>query len=173
MKIETFHEALLKEENNLRNYAYSLTWDRKEAEDLLQDTFLRAMIKQNTLQHTKSLKSWLFTVMRNIFINKYRSKVRRGEMLIDEMTAHPGRNTAADMSTLDPILKREIYEKILSLPNELKEPFLLLTDGFKYKEIADKLNLSIGTIKSRIYEARKILIKKLKADENPANPHAL
>ncbi len=162
---KTFQQSLLKEENNLRNFAYSLTWDKNDAEDLLQETFLRAMLKRDT--YSNKFKSWIFTVMRHIFYNNIRDKKVHAEDLEDETQDNTAINTTPGYTnTLDRIFKKDICNKIMALSDEKREAFLLLAEGYKYEEIAEKLNIPLSLVKSRIHETRKILIKQLETDEH-------
>lgn len=168
---KSFKAALLKEENNLRRFAYSLTWNTEAAEDLLQDTFLRAMLKRETFSYGRNFKSWIFTVMRHIFYNNYRDKKRHGEELMDEMA--PGapamRCKTSETNTIDALFKKELCTKIMALSDEKREPFLLLAEGYKYEEIAEKLHLQMTTVKSRIHAARQELIRQIKSDDRYLN----
>jgi len=142
-------------------FAYSLTNDQEEAKDLFQDTMLRALANRDKYQFGTNLKAWLYTVMRNIFINSYRRKKKlRGiekqqqhaEWLNDQSIGNVGWNR---------LRLKEINEALNRLPESLRLSFELYYTGYKYQEIAVLLQEPLGTVKSRIHFARKTLISQL------------
>jgi RNA polymerase sigma-70 factor (ECF subfamily) len=159
-----FNHKLISLEDNLERFAMSLTADREEAKDLLQETYFRALSYREKFVHFTNLKAWAFTIMKNTFINNYR-KAQRENTTIDNtkdlyylnQVQESGINSPEANYTID-----EINKKIEELEDEFKIPFKMHNEGFKYKEIAEILNLKIGTVKSRIFFTRKKLMEKLK-----------
>jgi len=149
-------------QENLKNFAQSLTLNSDDAKDLLQDTILKAFrYKEKYADHT-NLKAWMFTIMKNTFINNYRKK-KRANTVLDQTADYYHLNTAGPNSletTESSMNVQIIHERINELDDEYKIPFMKHFEGFKYKEIAEELNIPIGTVKSRIFAARK----KLSAD---------
>jgi RNA polymerase sigma factor (sigma-70 family) len=147
----------------LKSFALSLTQNREDAKDLFQETVLKAIKYKDKFVDSTNLKAWLYTIMRNTFINEYRrNKISKTMMdsspnsyLLNSM-AQP--TIAAEME----VNVQEINKSIAALEDEYRVPFQLFVDGFKYKEIADEMNLPIGTVKSRIFIARQKLMAELK-----------
>ena len=124
MKTATFAQNLLSMQTELLHFAYKLTADREEANDLLQETSLKALDNEEKYVAETNFKGWIYTIMRNIFM--------------------------------------EMRRIVNALPKEYRVPFAMYVSGFKYREIADKLNLPLGTVKSRIYFTRQRLQEDLK-----------
>lgn len=157
-----FNEALMDIENNLKSFALSFTRNIEDAKDLTQETFLKAIKYKNYYTPQTNFKAWVFTIMRNIFINQYRRKVKSGTIFDNSKEMYLLTNSAGpEEGAVSQIATKDIEEKIAGLSEEYKLPFEMHYKGFKYKEIADKLGIPIGTVKSRIYIARKKLIDLL------------
>lgn len=154
-----FNQMLLTNAEFLRPFAITLTRDNETAKDLYQETLFRALANREKYNVGTNIKAWLYTIMRNIFINNYRKKARQNTVLDhtpNEFLLDYNQTTASNGA--EAILQlKEIQESIYQLPDIFKKPFLLYFDGFKYHEIADMLNEPLGTIKSRIHFARKLL----------------
>jgi RNA polymerase sigma-70 factor (ECF subfamily) len=143
----------------LRPFAVTLTRDNETAKDLFQETLFRALANKEKYNVGTNIKAWLYTIMRNVFINDYRRKARQNtvfdntpnDFLLDY------NQTTASNSAEKTLQLKEIQTLIHNLPDIFKKPFLLYFDGFKYHEIADMLKEPLGTIKSRIHFARKLL----------------
>ncbi len=164
MNANVFQEELLNAQDELKRFAMKLTADKEEANDLLQETSLRALDNADKYLPETNFKGWMYTIMRNIFINHYR-KVVRDQTLVDHTDNLFLLNTFQDSgvdSTEDAYDLREIHRVVNSLPKEYKIPFAMHVSGFKYREIAAKLNLPIGTVKSRIFFTRQRLQGQLK-----------
>ena len=154
-----FQQRLLQLQDNLLNFAYMLTCDREEAQDLLQDTTLKALDNSEKYIDNINFKGWIFTIMKNIFINNYR-RVVRSQTMIDqtEDLYHLNLPQESGFDTPEGTLSiKEISKAISSFPDEYKIPFSMHVAGFKYQEIADKMDLPLGTAKSRIFFARQRL----------------
>ena len=143
----------------LQGFAYNLTKNREEAKDLYQETAFRALSNRDKFIPGTNLKAWLLTIMKNIFINNYRKKVKANTIIDsteNQFLINSGSN-AVNNSAESQILIDEITEMIGNLDDSLKVPFEMHRVGYKYQEIADKLKLPLGTVKSRIFFARKEL----------------
>lgn len=164
MTTHEFNSSIIGLKGNLQKYAMSLTLDRDNALDLMQDTFLKAIQNQDKFIDETNLKAWIFTIMKNTFINNYRRKMRENTM-IDGTQELYYINLPSDKGSISPesnYAEREIIKAVESLESEYREPFKLHVEGFKYEEISDKLNLKLGTVKSRIFFARQKLMSTLK-----------
>jgi RNA polymerase sigma-70 factor (ECF subfamily) len=143
----------------LHAFAYKLTGDFTDAQDLYQDTAFKVLKNADKFKPGTNFKAWSSTIMRNIFINDYRKKKRRG--VITDSTDNNYYINSGDQTVVNggerSLRYEEIVELIDDLPQNLKEPFLMSYNGFKYDEIAEKLDAPLGTIKSRIFFARKSL----------------
>lgn len=166
MKNKRFEEQLVESQGVLENFAFSLTHNQEEAKDLVQETFLKAILHQKAYQKDTNLRAWLFTIMKNSFINNYR-KNKRIQSVITKEDSTPWVNNIpsnviyqADHNTQ----YSQILTLINTLPEEQRIPFKMMTQGFKYCEIAKKFNIPIGTVKSRIFLARKKLSNQLGKD---------
>ena len=151
--------------NNMERFALSLTLNREDANDLLQETYLRALSGMDYVVEFTNLKAWAFTIMRNIFINNYRKSVRERQAFgnAEELLLVNSRLNEPGLITPDSELAyKEINSDIDSLIDKFKVPFRMHVEGYKYQEIADNLNLKIGTVKSRIFFARKKLMESLR-----------
>jgi RNA polymerase sigma-70 factor (ECF subfamily) len=149
----------------LQGFAYNLTKNREEAKDLYQETAFRALSNRDKFTPGTNLKAWLLTIMKNIFINNYRKKVKSNTIIDstdNQFLINSGRNTIENDAESQ-ILIDEITEMISNLDDSLKVPFEMHRLGYKYQEIADKLRLPLGTVKSRIFFARKELKQKIEA----------
>lgn len=159
MTSSTFQTNLMNLQANLLNFAFMLTSNRDDAYDLLQDTTLKALDNEDKYAEGTNFKGWAFTIMRNIFINNYRRGVRAAT-IVDTTDNLYHLNLSQDSgidSPEDSYSVTEITAAINELPDESREPFSMHVAGYKYEEIAEKLDLPIGTVKSRIYYARKRL----------------
>ncbi len=164
MTATEFNKQLLTHQNVLKYFALKLTTDINDAEDLLQETFLKALKYKDKFQEQTNLKSWLYTIMKNTFINNYRRNVRKRNI----MTSSDDKDyliPAPDYSEISPeshYNHKEISKTVDQLSDDCRIPFMMHNEGYKYKEIADELELPIGTVKSRIFLARQKLTKALK-----------
>ena len=163
-KNEKIESQLLALQGNMRNFAYSLTLNRDDAEDLLQDTTLKVLDNQEKFTENVNFKGWVLTIMKNIFINNYR-KIVRNQTIIDKTEDFHLLNLPQNSGFDSPegsYAIGEISNSIDAFPDEYRIPFSMHIQGFKYEEIAQTMNLPIGTVKSRIFLARKKLQEQLK-----------
>lgn len=155
----TFQGKLLSLQSNLLNFAYMLTSNYDDAYDLLQDTTLKALDNEDKYVDNVNFKGWVFTIMRNIFINNYR-KVVRSSTVVDKTEDLYHINLPQDSGFQTPEGSFAAMEKtkaINSFSDEYRVPFSMHVAGYKYNEIAEKMNLPLGTVKSRIFFARQKL----------------
>ncbi|MBE6310420.1 MAG: RNA polymerase sigma factor [Bacteroidales bacterium] len=160
----TIQKQLIDLQDNMFNFAYILTSNREEARDLLQDTTLKVLDNQDKFSEDTNFKGWVFTIMRNIFINNYRRLVRN-QTIVDqtEDLYHLNLPQESGFSTPEGAFNvKEITKVINSFADEYRIPFTMHVAGYKYNEIAEKMNLPLGTVKSRIYFARQKLQAMLK-----------
>lgn len=157
-----FNEALIGMEGNLQSFALNFTRNSEDAKDLTQETMLKAITYRNYYTPQTNFRAWVFTIMRNIFINQYRRKVKSGTIFDNSKDLYLLNNASdSNNSTLNILSEKEVNKQINKLDQEYKEPFEMHFQGFKYKEIADQLSIPIGTVKSRIFIARKKLMDLL------------
>ena len=158
-----FNTMLLNNAGFLKPFAVNLTRDIEAADDLYQETLYKALANKEKYNVGTNIKAWLFTIMRNIFINDYRRKARQKTILdstSNDYLINLKQATVSNVAESDMRIK-EIKKAIQQLPEIFKTPFLLYFDGYKYNEIADVLNEPLGTIKSRIHFARKLLKEQI------------
>jgi len=158
-----FNYQLTSLSSNLERFAMSLTSNLEDAKDLLQETFAKAIAYRDKFEDNTNLKAWTFTIMKNTFINNYRRNVKANTTFdhTDDLY-YLNLNTESASETPDSQYSvKEIQKSINELSDEFRLPFIMHTQGYKYKEIADKLDLKIGTVKSRIFFTRKKLMEKL------------
>ena len=164
MTVIEFNHQLLHLETKLGYFAKSLTLDSDSAKDLLQETMLKAIYNRDKFQGDKNLKAWVFTIMKNTFINNYRRTVR-SSTIIDStdnlyyLNMNSGSSHESPESQYNTL---EILKAIKELPDDYRIPFEMHTRGYKYKEIAEHLSQPLGSIKSKIFFARRRLMEKLK-----------
>ncbi len=143
----------------LRSFSYNLTKNDEDAKDLYQETAFRAMTNRDKFRPGTNFKAWCYTIMKNIFINNYRKKIKRNTILDstdNDFYINSGSNSVSNQAGSN-IMMKELNRMVESLDVSIKDPFVMHFEGFKYQEIADKLNLPLGTVKSRIFFARKAL----------------
>lgn len=162
MKTDQFNTDLLALQESLNRFAYSLTSNESDAKDLVQETFLKALVYKEQYEDNTNLRAWAFAIMRNTFINNYRRNVKHATTF-DSSDNQFLINSRPDQLTPESSYSAsEINSKIDSLDPEFRIPFKMHTSGYKYKEIAESLNLKIGTVKSRIFFSRQKLMEGLK-----------
>ncbi len=158
-----FKKVVQKEGSSLRHYAYQLTRNVEDTNDLVQDTMLKALMYQDKFADGTNLKGWLYTIMKNTFINNYRRMVKRNTFIDQtdndfylDSFANAVRNNGEDR-----FIMKDMERAIENLPQNLKKPFTMNFKGFKYHEISEILRIPIGTVKTRIFVARRILREQL------------
>jgi RNA polymerase sigma factor (sigma-70 family) len=158
-----FNNVVINNAEYLKPFAVTLTRDQETAKDLLQETMYRALANKEKYNVGTNIKAWLYTIMRNIFINDYRRKAKQStvldngvnDFLLDSNQHAIGNKAESNLQT------KEIQQAVYNLPDIFRNPFMLYFEGYKYNEIADMLSEPLGTIKSRIHFARKLLKEQL------------
>src|SRR4030042_3377618 len=163
-----FNYQLTNLSDSLERFAYSLTTNREDARDLLQETFVKAISYRDKYADDTNLKAWTFTIMKNTFINNYRRTVKANTTFdhTDDLYYLNMRREPSVEGPESTLSAKEIESHIEQLDDEFKVPFKMHLQGYKYKEIADNLGLKIGTVKSRIFFTRKKLMDSLGVDYN-------
>jgi RNA polymerase sigma-70 factor (ECF subfamily) len=158
-----FDQMLINNADFLKPFAFSLTRDNESAKDLTQETLYRARANKEKYHVGTNVKAWMYTIMRNIFINNYRRKSRQNTIFDntanDFLLDH--NQTAVSNAALGGLEMKDIQEAIQKLPDIFRNPFLLYYEGYKYNEISAYLQEPLGTIKSRIHFARKLLKEEI------------
>lgn len=155
---------LISIQSNLLNFAYMLTSNRDDAYDLVQDTSLKVLSCSGMYVDNTNFKGWAFTIMRNIFINNYHKTVRSANVIDrnEELYRLDLPQESGAETPEGTVSAREITDAINVFPDEYRIPFSLMVVGYKYSEIAEKLDIPIGTVKSRIFFVRRRLQDTLK-----------
>lgn len=148
----------------LNAFAYNLTQNTDDAKDLYQETAFRAMANRDKFTPDTNFKAWAFTIMKNIFINNYRKKVKANTIMdstdnLFYLNSGDRQETNGGEAT---ILIKELRELIDKLDETIRAPFMMHYQGYKYQEIADHFKLPLGTIKSRIFFARRELKEQIR-----------
>jgi RNA polymerase sigma factor (sigma-70 family) len=156
-----FKNMVSTEAQPLRAYAMKLTQDHEDADDLVQDTMLKAFVNEEKFAEGTNLKGWLYTIMKNIFINKYR-RAMKSNIFNDSTDNQYFLNSKTSRNDAEGNLAmRDIQNALSDLSDNLRTPFMMSYTGYKYEEIATRLQIPLGTVKVRIHNARKELMKKL------------
>lgn len=147
----------------LHSFALNLTKNSEDAKDLYQETTYRALVNKDKFAPDTNLKAWLFTIMKNIFINNYRKRMKANTIMDATNNLYFINSASAEINQGETnIFLQELNYMIDNLDESLRIPFIMHYEGFKYQEIAEELDLPLGTIKSRIFFARKELKKLIK-----------
>lgn len=167
---EDFEREAVPHMDALYNFALKMTGDSDEADDLVQETYLKAFRFFDKFEKGTNCKAWLFRIMKNTYINKYRKESKEPDKVDYEEVENFYENvkpSSTDSAHLekdiyDNLLDDELSEAINSLPEDFKTVVILCDiEGFTYEEIADFIDIPIGTIRSRLHRARKMLFTKL------------
>ena len=149
-------------ENSLTYFALSLTRDSETAKDLVQDTYLKAIQYRDKYTSDNNIKAWLFTILRNTYLNQVTRLSYKNTIKDESDDSYIIKNTLPENQNAESVINtNDISLEIDTLEDEYRIPFRMFLDGYKYKEIAEETNLPIGTVKSRIFFARKILMERL------------
>jgi len=174
-----FNSMVTRQTSSLKMYALHFTHDTDDANDLVQDTILKAITDYNKFKEGANLKGWLYTIMKNTFINNYRRFVKISSFVIksDDISSTNLMYSATHNQGEPKFVMDDIKNALGKLPEEYYVPFTMHFDGHKYHEIAEHLTIPIGTVKTRIHVARKLLKKSLKPYDtdlrNIVHPHTL
>jgi RNA polymerase sigma-70 factor (ECF subfamily) len=155
-----FERELIRQKPHLKGFALHFTRCHHSAEDLIQETYLKAWKNRTAFRSGTSFKAWLFTIMKNTFVNQYHRKAntqkRKGEV---SMITDAENNAVGIDDVASRMITKDVNKAIHSLPVVFKRPLKLYIEGYQYKEIADMLKLPLGTVKCRIHFARKLVRK--------------
>ncbi|GAB3005762.1 RNA polymerase sigma factor [Niabella terrae] len=162
-KEKEFSELLVDNAGFLKPFAVNLTKNNESANDLYQETLYKALANREKYNTGTNIKAWLFTIMRNIFINDYRRNAKRRTVLDNTPEDYliNMRQVSVVNSAESTLRQKEIEAAIEGLPETFKVPFKLYFEGYKYQEISEYLDEPLGTIKSRIHFARKLLKEQI------------
>ena len=163
-----FNSLLIVNRDFLKGFALGFTRDSQDAEDLIQDTMVKALRYKNNFKEGTNIKGWLYTIMRNIFINNYKRK-KFQNTIVDSTENQFFINSSTEMqvdTVTTKINEQDIRETIGRLKDEFRIPFTMFVEGFHYDEIAEELGIPMGTVKSRIFHARKKLGAQLLEFQN-------
>jgi RNA polymerase sigma-70 factor (ECF subfamily) len=168
---ERFEREALPLLNNMYSAAFRLTRNASDAEDLVQETFLRAYRSFHQFQEGTNLKAWLYRILTNTFINSYRKKQRQPQTISEDeiedwylysKMSEEGFEPSAETAVLEALPDEDVQEALASLPEQFRIAVLLAdVEGFSYKEIAEITNVPIGTVMSRLHRGRRALEKRL------------
>ncbi|MEM6320400.1 MAG: RNA polymerase sigma factor [Bacteroidota bacterium] len=150
-------DGLKKSEGYLRAFSLNLTQDPQDAQDLYQETLIRICKNADKYEPNTNFKAWSSTIMKNVFINDYRKKSRR-KLILDHSVSHYvlNQNRRNDCNEGEQnVHYKELLKLVNQVPNEFRIPFWMAYQGYRYEEIAEYLGVPLGTIKSRIYFAKR------------------
>ena len=167
MKEKTFEKALVGAVEALRPHAMRLTRDRFDSDDLLQDTLLKAYTKSHAFRQGSNLEAWLYAIMRNTFLSGRKRAGRKREVYFIEPSELENKQQTQNHAE-GLFLSQELQKLLLCTPKHLREPFMRHYRGFRYEEIADQLQVPLGTIKTRIYLVRQTLQANLFIEKHKA-----
>lgn len=157
-----FSDKIVAMQPELRTFALKLTQNQDSANDLVQECVLKVFDNAHKFVHAENFKGWVYTIMRNIFINNYRRTSRELSLIDSNLTEYAWTQVVQDERFEEIYDLKLLHKTINNLPDDTRRPFMMFVAGMKYKEIAEKMDLPIGTIKSRIFFARKRLKGDLK-----------
>ncbi len=163
MSTQEFQTKVIALQDFLKPYALNLTNDLEDTYDLLQETMFKALSNKEKFEQGTNIKAWLYTIMKNIFINNYRRKVKMrvsSDGTENNFYLNSGQQEEPNIAQSKMVMD-DLMRIVATLPDEYRLPFMRHYEGYKYQEIADELDLPLGTVKSRIFLARQELKKKL------------
>ena len=153
-----FNSEIISLEPSLTRYAFSLTSNMEDAKDLVQETYFKALNNQDKFDEQTNIKAWMYTIMKNTFINDYRRRVKKQAIFNKDVQEFVLISRPAETSPESDFTFRELTSMVNSLEPEFRIPFQMHDSGYKYQEIADELGLHLGTVKSRIHFTRQKLM---------------
>jgi len=164
MSSNDFNTELIGLSNSLEFFALSLTRNDEDAKDLVQETMVKAITYRDKFVEKTNLKAWCYTIMKNTFINNYRRAIKANTIIDQTEDLYFLNSKRSEDGTVpdSALAYKEIRSKVDALEDDYRIPFEMHNKGYKYKEIADYLDLPIGTVKSRIFLARRRLMDQLK-----------
>lgn len=165
MEKKQFWDKLQAMQSNLERFALSLTYNVEDSKDLVQETLLKAFAHQEKYTEDINLKAWIFTIMKNTYINHYRRRIKHNIIHYEKENHDFISYLSVQHSLESHLMCDEINREIDNLRPTLRIPFKMLLSGYKYEEIANILNVKLGTVKYRIFLSRKELMQALKIFE--------
>jgi len=170
-KNQLFERELLPHIDALKTFAFHLTYNENDADDLVQETYMKAYRFIDKYIEGTNAKAWLFKILKNAYINEYRKKSKRPTKVdFEDIISYHDSDDKSNTSYLD--LREEIFENMMGdevtnainkLPIDFRTVILLCdVEGFTYEEISKIINVPIGTVRSRLFRARNMLKEKLK-----------
>lgn len=160
-----FNALVISHSDSLQSYAKNFTRDQDDANDLVQDTMLKAITYFKNFREGTNLKGWLYTIMKNTFINNYRRITKSNSFITkEEDISHANLvHSATSNQGENKFMMEDINSALNALSDDYYTPFTMYFEGYKYHEISEHLNIPIGTVKTRIHVARKAMKKTLTA----------
>jgi RNA polymerase sigma factor (sigma-70 family) len=164
MENMSFDSRIITYKKNLHNFAIGFTKDLDDANDLVQDTYLKAIKYANLYTEGTNLKAWLFTILKNTYFNSYRRNTTRNTIITvtEDYHSYQLLRSSTTNAGIDTFIYDDINKAMNMLPPAYSIPFLRFFEGYQYQEIAEEMCIPVGTVKTRIHMARKILKSKLK-----------
>ncbi|MCB0763174.1 MAG: sigma-70 family RNA polymerase sigma factor [Flavobacteriales bacterium] len=164
-----FNQQLLSMSDRLFHFALGLTRNGDDAKDLIQESMLKALTNREKYQEGSNFKAWMHTIVRNTFINEHRRNERGRSVMSDlvrqDRAVLNGLYLDGPLSALQ---AKEMEDRLERLPQAQREAFRMSVNGFRYEEIAERLNVPVGTVKSRIFQARRTLMDQLGPETSAA-----
>jgi RNA polymerase sigma factor (sigma-70 family) len=159
-----FNTAISGCRSQLMQSALQFTQNTDDADDLVQETMFKAIRYENKFQEGTNIQAWLFTILRNTFINNYKAMGRRASVFVKNVDpwSYPVTDSTARNQGEGKLISEDVHKALADLDKEYAVPFLRYFEGYHYHEIAHQLGLPLGTVKTRIHVARRILKNKLK-----------
>ena len=158
---ESFEENLLEHIDSLYNFAYRLTRNREEAEDIVQEASLRGFKSCHKFAEGTNFKAWMFTIVRNIFINGYRKKSRE-PLKVNYEEVENFVSLPEFTGLEEELFSEDLQQSLGQLPEELRTTLMLFyVEELSYKEIAEVMKCPVGTVMSRLFMARQCMKKNM------------
>ncbi|PWS32684.1 RNA polymerase sigma factor [Pedobacter paludis] len=163
MNNSQFNQMIEQHRSMLNAFALKFTGDIEDANDLIQDTMVKALRFSESFESGTNIKGWLYTILRNTFINEFRRNAKRQSVVTqqEEISSAHLLQTATRNGAEGSFAMRDINLALKNLPDAYSVPFIRYFEGYRYHEIAEELDIPLGTVKTRIHEARKLLQKQL------------
>ncbi|MES2827977.1 MAG: sigma-70 family RNA polymerase sigma factor [Bacteroidota bacterium] len=164
MENSTLSKQICEHRTTLELFARKFTQDIEDSNDLVQETLIKAIRYAEMYKEGTNMKAWLYTIMKNTFINSYRRISKRNSIIdtSEDLSSAQLKSSASSNLGESKFTMEDINKAITRLQPEYAAPFIKYFEGYKYYEIADELNIPIGTVKTRIHLARQILKNTLK-----------
>lgn len=164
MNAYEFNLSLISMQGFLETHARQLVGNSDEAKDLIQETYLKALVYKEKFTDNTNLKAWLYTIMKHIFINNYRRNSKANTFIDQTEDLYYLNMMSSDRYEDNPeaqLRKSELEDAVQRLDSNIRRAFDMYNEGYQYKEIAEALGVTIGTVKSRIFYVRRKLMAGL------------